>query len=415
MKRIITTLIILLVLTFTVSGSEENTWWGSNYMPGNFLIKGDLGFEKYNNISSLSFYPEVEIILLKPYFGGISPVDLGLAARGHIGFGSSSNTLDSNLSAGVGVFGTFHFGFRGIGSHFTEYNDSPSGLFTQLNKFDYFFEIGPVFDLLTHDGSGLIGLGMVTGINYFVNDNLAITIEANLWHGFAGGAIGGVYKIGSSPEIRKIDISLDIDLDPLYFQVHLAQFYSIYWYSFYAGGFYFDDSNYKEGQGTSWKLSSGNGKDELVVKKALLKLNSDGSRWWQVKYSSGSDELVYEFLIDNEYKLLKIRFLDEDSGKVREYITTEDDFRAYNSTDMREITKSDYKEWDKGTIEIKTEAGKFTADHLKYEEDKVSYEWWISEEVPGEMIKYEWKDSEETMTGELINITSGNKSELGSF
>ena len=113
--------------------------------------------------------------------------------------------------------------------------------------------------------------------------------------------------------------------------------------------------------------------------------------------------------------MLKLRFIDEDSDEIKEYVATEDDINAYNSFDMREISKSDYKEWNKGTVEIKTEAGKFTADHILYEEDGFSYNWWISKEVPGEMIKYEWKDSDETMTGELINITSGNKSEFGSF
>jgi len=80
MKRIITTFIVLLILTFTVSALEENIWWGSYYIPGNLALKGALGFEQSTDstdIKALSVYPEAEIILYKPHFGGISPMDWG--------------------------------------------------------------------------------------------------------------------------------------------------------------------------------------------------------------------------------------------------------------------------------------------------------------------------------------------------
>ncbi|MEA1911801.1 MAG: hypothetical protein U9N32_09045, partial [Spirochaetota bacterium] len=255
MKRVISLLIVLIIISFTLSAVEkEDVWWGSYYMPGNLALKGSVGFEQSTgstNIMALSIYPEAEIIFFKPSFAGIAPMDFGVAARGHIGIGFSDAALDSSLAAGVGAFGTFHFGFRGIGSYFSDFKDTPSGFFSQLDRFDYFFEAGPVFDILTYDNSGLIGFGMTSGVNYFVNDNLAVTLEGNWWHGFAGGAIGAVYKIGPSPKISKLDIKIEstnIDLNPLYMQIYLSQFYSIYWYSFYAGGFYFDDSGYKEGQ-----------------------------------------------------------------------------------------------------------------------------------------------------------------------
>ena len=421
MKRIITTFIVLLILTFTVSALEENIWWGSYYIPGNLALKGALGFEQSTDstdIKALSVYPEAEIILYKPHFGGISPMDFGVAARGHIGFGFSESTLDSSIAAGIGVFGTFHFGFRGIGSYFTEFQDTPSGFFSQLNKFDYFFEAGPVFDLMTYDNSGLIGFGMTSGINYFINDNMAVTLEGNWWHGFAGGGIGFVYKIGPSPSISELDIkirSVDIDLSPMYMQIYLSQFYSIYWYSFYAGGFYFDDSNYKEGQGTEWRLTASEDNDDFIISKALLKVNKDESRWWQVKYNEGEDGFIYEFLLDKNYNLLRLKFIDEETGEVREYIASKEDLETYRTADMRGITDSDYKDWSEGTVDIKTKAGKFTAEHLLYTENNFNFEWWISDEVPGTVIKYMWKDADESMTGELIKISNKNKTELNSF
>lgn len=420
MKRIVVVLTVLFALTFTLSSAEKESWWGSYYKPGNFIIKGAVGYEVSNDIAALGVYPEAELMLFKPHFGGLSPMDFGVAARGHIGFGFSDSTLDSSIAAGVGVFGTFHFGFRGIGSYFTEYKDSPSAFFSQLNRFDYFFEIGPVFDFMTYDDRGLAGLGTTTGVNYYITDNFAVTLEANLWHGFAGGAIGAVYRIGPSPNISKLDIkieSVSIDLSPMYMQIYLSQFYSIYWYSFYAGGFYFDDSNYNEGQGTEWRLTSNEDKDELIIAKALLKVNDDASGWWKIKYGNGSDKIIYEFLIDKDYKLLKLRFIDEDSGEVREYTATPEEIESYSTADMREISESDYKEWNKGIVNLQTDAGSFETNHLQFTESAAdySYEWWISDAVPGRMVKFLWKSTGESMTGELIKITSGNKSELNSF
>ncbi len=420
MKRIVAFLIVVLIFTTSVYSEDKDSWWGSYYMPGNFIIKGAIGYETSNDIAAISIYPEAEIILFKPHFGALSPIDFGIAARGLVGFGFSDSTLDSSIAAGVGIFGTLHFGFRGIGSYFTEYKDSPSALFSQLNRFDYFLEIGPVFDFMTYNNSGLVGFGTTTGFNYFINDNFAVTLEANLWHGFAGGAIGMVYRIGPSPNISKLDIKIKdvkMDLNPMYMQIYLAQFYSIYWYSFYPGGFYFDDTNYEVGQGTEWKLTSNGDNDELIITKALLKINDDTSRWWKIKYGNRSDEIIYEFLIDKDYNLLKLRFTDEDSGEVREYLATPEELEPYSTSDMRKISESDYKEWDKGIVTLKTDAGSFETNHLLFTESAAdySYEWWISDRVPGKMVKFMWKSGGESMTGELIKISNGNKTELNSF
>ena len=427
MKRVVSISIILLIITFTVSAVEKDeVWWGSNYMPGNVAIGGTISIES-DYWSSLASIPsggyesgfgvagQAELLLYKPVFGAISPVDFGVAAKARTGFffrnyGSSSS--EPWFPVGAAVMGTAHFGFKGFDIHFSEFNDSPINFFNILSRFDYFINLGVAFDILNGDSSyGPLGLAGATGVNYFVNDNFMVNAGYNLWNGYSGYYVGGSFKIGPSQKTK--DISIDLDI--LYYQVYLAQFYSVYWYTNYAGGFYFDDSNYKEGQGTEWKLTSSDDNDELIMKKSLLKLNADGSRWWQVKYIDGSDDFIYEFLLDKEYNLLKLKFIDEDTGRVREYTANEDDLAVYKTADMRAIDDSQYKEWKTETVKIKTDAGTFTADHIVHPEEDLSYEWWISSDVPGEMIKYEWKDSEETITGELIDITSGNKSELGGF
>jgi len=227
MKQIITIIIVLFIFMFPLYANEyTEVWWGSNYMPGNVSFEGSIGYEGGalsggGDITALTLIPEAEIIFFKPFFGEISPVDFGAAVRGHIGFGFSDYTLDSSLSAGIGILGTFHFGFRGIGSHFTDYNDSPSSLFSQLNKFDYFAQAGIAIDLLSYDDRSMIGFAGATGFNYYMNENLALTLTGTIWNGMYGGSIGATYKIGPSQNVRELDLKFttaSFDMDPLYMQ-----------------------------------------------------------------------------------------------------------------------------------------------------------------------------------------------------
>jgi hypothetical protein len=328
MKRIISIGIIFLIITFTLSAAEKDeVWWGSNYMPGNLVLGGtfSIEYEPFDGPDSipaggvemgLGIAGQAELLLFKPIISDFSPMDFGVAAKVRTGFffreyPSPQDSSDPWFPVGVAAMGTAHFGFKGFNLHFSEYSDSPVNFFNILSRLDYFINLGISMDIIKENSSApAFGLAGSTGLNYFVNDNFMVNSGYSYWRGLNGFFIGGSYKIGPGQETK--DVSIDLDI--YYYQLYLAQFYSLYWYTNYAGGFYFDDSNYKEGQGTEWKLSSSEDNDELIMKKALLKLNSDGSRWWQVKYAEGSDEFIYEFLLDKEYNLLKLKFIDEDTG-----------------------------------------------------------------------------------------------------
>jgi hypothetical protein len=98
-----------------------------------------------------------------------------------------------------------------------------------------------------------------------------------------------------------------------------AQFYAIYWYAFAAGGFYFDDSTYEEGDGTVWELTSSDDAEGLLLEKALLKEESDGSRWWRVAFTSDGDRYVYEYHIGSDYRFLEMSYKDVSGNQVGSY------------------------------------------------------------------------------------------------
>jgi hypothetical protein len=426
MKRIIISILILLTISLFLSAEEKGVWWGSNYMPGNIVFGGTISIESdyWGNVSGIptngyesgfGISPQIELLLYKPIIAGVSPMDFGVAAKARTGFffRAYPNSSDEPFfPVGVAALGTAHFGFKGFNIHFSEYGDKPSTLFNVLSRFDYFVNLGVAFDIIKEPGSnkGLIGFAAATGLNYFANENFSVSTGYSHWNGLGGFFIGGSYKIGAGQKTKDITI----DLDQYYYQIYLAQFYSIYWYTFYSGGFYSDDTNYEEGQGTEWKMTSTEDDDVLIMEKSLLKLNSDGSRWWKVKYSDGSDKFMYEFLLDKDYNLLKLKFVDADSGEVREYKAKEEDIASYNTSEMRNLSSSDYKEWNKGSVKIKTEAGSFTADHILYSDVDTNYshEWWLTEDVPGQMVKFLWNNNEDIITVELTGISTGNKSEF---
>lgn len=337
-KQSILIAVLLLLINAAVFAQEDSDiWWGSNYMPGNLVAGGTFSFEsnpwpddRYLSsggyAAGFCLSPKAEMILYKPVISGVSPVDFGVAAKARVGmfFRVLTETQNSDpwFPIGVAAYGTAHLGFKGFNVHFSDFGDTPTVLFGYLSRLDYYLNLGLAVDLVREpeSDSSPIGIAMATGLNYFVKDNFIITTEYTYWNGFPGVAIGASLKLGKGQKTKTVKI----DLNPLYYQAYLGQFYALYWYSFYAGGFYFDDSNYKEGEGTVWRLTSKEDpEDFLDIEKDLLKINSDGSKWWKVKYTDEGDEIVFEFLIDNSYNLIKLRFRDTDTGKIKEYEPSE--------------------------------------------------------------------------------------------
>ena len=419
MKRVCVFIFLVSIGAAVFAEDSQEVWWGTNYMMGNFLYGGTASIEADNGMmtsttgnAGLGVLGKIEMILYKPVMWEISPFDFGVAAKVRTGIIFPFNESDSSdpwFPLGVAAFGTAHMGFKGFNVHFSDFGDAPVLFFNILSRFDYYMNMGLAFDILKAPGSKSIGFAMATGVNYFVNENFCLTTEYTYWNGFSGFAVGGLYKLGKGQKTK----SVDVDLNALYYQIYLGQFYSLYWYSFYAGGFYFDDSSYKEGEGSVWKLTSkSNPGENLLVDKALLKINSDGTKWWKVKYSDDGDDIVFEFLIDTDYRIVKLRFRDADTGKIQEYEPTDKDIVTYSKEYMRTFTDSDYSEMKTGTEKVKTPAGIFLADHLVYTEEEADYEWWIIDKVPGNMVKFSWYDSDDKVTGILEKITKGNRSEL---
>jgi hypothetical protein len=241
------------------------------------------------------------------------------------------------------------------------------------------------------------------------------------WGDLSGGFIGGQLTLGGSPTITEGKIEeARVSISEMSHQMYLSQFYAIYWYAFAAGGFYFGDDNYAVGQGTVWEISSstaGDEEDTLRVEKALLAEEPDGSRWWAAAFTSEGDRYLYEYLESADHELVKMRYRGIEEGRVGSYTFTAEERSRFMIPNR--VTPEDYEQMAQGTEEITVPAGSFQTRRLGIDagsgEEEVSYDWWISEEVPGRLVKFEWRTGEDWARGELVEITSGNSPQLGSM
>ncbi|HUX22406.1 MAG TPA: hypothetical protein VMW69_14275 [Spirochaetia bacterium] len=201
------------------------------------------------------------------------------------------------------------------------------------------------------------------------------------------------------------------------------QFYSIYAISAPFGGYKSAGSEYKPGQGTVWELSGKKQGDVTTIEHALLKVNTDGSQWWRIQLTSGSDSLLYEFLVASDEKITKVRYKDPDSGKIMEFVpdssrTSAQSYQGTGGMPPSNARSSTAKvTTDRQTVSVR--AGRFPAEHTTYLDDKQGYksETWTSAQVPGGMVKYLATNlkSGDTSQGELIKIESGVTTVLESF
>ena len=214
-------------------------------------------------------------------------------------------------------------------------------------------------------------------------------------------------------------------LSPALMQLYVSSVFNSF---FYAGGYSFDYSNvYQPGEWTKWKAT---GMDEgNQFQKAFLKKEDDGREWWQIVTLSVRDEKPEEVVLEALFsapdeaglrKILRLRSLFPGDKEPAE-VPVQENSAAWYREPMK-ITKESLEAATKGTESITTPAGTFSAQHVVYRDVYGVGDWWLSDKVPGGLVKYEVTHSQtqgeaqpEKYTVELIEYGKDAKSRLGSF
>ena len=188
-------------------------------------------------------------------------------------------------------------------------------------------------------------------------------------------------------------------------------------------GYGFEDNNFKEGEGVTWKVANVNNGEEVIIKRALLQNVDSNSSWWLLSSDADGKDNYYEMLIDNDMNILKVRYRDSETNEIKEIVPEQaEDSSSETEEDYEKMDSDYYGEFSVGKETVKTKAGSFKAEHILIEDDETDqndfkYEYWLTNKVPGTCIKFIYNDISENsiMTGELIDIRGGFRTELDSY
>ncbi|GGX38897.1 hypothetical protein [Saccharospirillum salsuginis] len=184
--------------------------------------------------------------------------------------------------------------------------------------------------------------------------------------------------------------------------------------------------DYQPGEYTEWAVVS---EDENVptnrMKRALLHRKANGEEWWQVVYhdNASDDVIVMEALFtENRQKMLRMRAQFPDDEEPQELPVAEQNYQAPVVLSEESIAGA-----TEGRETIRVPAGTFEATRVRFGGGTTAGQlWWLSDRVPGGVVKHQVSVSNGEDTGEdveklptenytieLQDYGSGARSQLG--
>jgi len=191
----------------------------------------------------------------------------------------------------------------------------------------------------------------------------------------------------------------------------------IFSYSLTIGGYWIWSEDFKPGQWVKFLVTTDNG-DSYDLEIAYLKKTENGNQWWRVSSTPkkpGSLQVIYEALFSSDLGELKRLRGKVDDNTPHELPVAQG---SYVGKPVR-LTQESINGATVGVEIVKVPAGTFRAKHVKYGSltGQGSVEWWISNGVPGGIVKYLVRDNDGRITVEadLESFGNGARSVLGSF
>jgi hypothetical protein len=204
---------------------------------------------------------------------------------------------------------------------------------------------------------------------------------------------------------------------------------------FLLGGYGVGLEDFNEGEGVTWEVVSADGTDRsvFIAERALLRRNPDNTAWWYLGYQTTEDgkqvKLEYEARLDSEHRALEIYLRDPETGQIRHHVLDQPDAAPDEQWDELEY-EDDHVVWDEDIEQLRRErvritvrAGTFDTDYVVYEfvdeetGERAEYRWWSTDQVPGQLVQYEWVGTanDGTVRGELIEIRRDYRTRFNAY
>jgi hypothetical protein len=189
-----------------------------------------------------------------------------------------------------------------------------------------------------------------------------------------------------------------------------------------------ENSPYEEGVGTLLVSKTEGGEVYSTLEQALVKINSNGSRWWQVNHTIQDKSIFYEVLVSRQGIPLIIRYIHPETGKTHEAIlpasesfktALEDPEDSKLKDRVQQRIETDFdREFDHTFSKpelveqrkVDTSVGNIKAFHFRdrsTRETGINIDYWVSKEIPGNIMKIVYKDPEQTVLYQVDLVKIG--------
>jgi len=157
--------------------------------------------------------------------------------------------------------------------------------------------------------------------------------------------------------------------------------------AFHAGGYAVTEDAYAAGEWTRWQMLENGEPTGAYIQRAFLARTEDGNEWWHVTYENADSEeaIVLEGLFSpDQEELLRLRgrFPGEEPKEMPVQEGT------YGYAAPQTLTPESLEGATVGTEPVTVPAGTFDARHVRYGTPGATLEWWMDDDVPGDLVKY---------------------------
>jgi hypothetical protein len=201
---------------------------------------------------------------------------------------------------------------------------------------------------------------------------------------------------------------------------------SYLWGLMYMSGATMFEQPYKPGQWTRWEIKDQSQKDtKMVLERALLSRESDGSEWWRIKSVNVTPESSDTISLESQFKKMDENGIAMQVVRMRGKMpgdTEGKELMVPQHLSMLSMTAFPFKPTSEsiagatvGTESVRVGTSSYSAKHVKFGAGGGNMEWWLADNAPGGVVKIQFsgQDKDEKWTMEMTEAGSGAKSELG--
>jgi hypothetical protein len=195
------------------------------------------------------------------------------------------------------------------------------------------------------------------------------------------------------------------------------------WGIMYMSGATMFETPYQSGQWTSWEITDASEPEQkLVLERALIRTEADGSQWWRIKTVTVTPEASDTITLESQFKpmddqglmmqVVRMRGKMPGDTEGKELIVPQQ-FSMLGASMMFPF-KPTPESVAGATVGTESIRG-FSSRHVKFGAGQGSMEWWLADDAPGGVVRVQFtgQSDDEKWIMDMTGSGTGATSELG--